>query len=945
MNKSKPAKKSDKGSGIHLLIGILTSIAILALSFTNAYEDQEASTYDFRFRLRNDFFGQPEQFHGISTIDIDDLALQSHGWPFTRDRHAALIQVLNQYNASMLGFDIFFYEPSKPFLPPGEIARMEKETLSKGEVIRLIRDYDQEFLHAAQASDIVYLAQTFEVSDKDAVFSVANLRDRSTEKDAAVEVLAGSSIPLNPALSPTLYHTTDMEVPLLDFIKASQGVGFALPKPDHDGIVRRYRLVLAYDGRVYFSLSLLMACDFLQVPLENIVFIPGKEIVLPNAHLPNGTMGEIRIPVTGRNEMLVNWAGPYHTTFRHLPYNLILDFAETEPRNLALKLAKKIAVQAPEQMEDDAAYLAHARASGGADLDPQLLIEMKYVVGDCMAIEQALQNNPDLSVEDYARSLGIPEAELPAVADILGSFFSRIKNNLLILNVLAENPERSLEEVGQQMGVSHLENIKLGVGILRDLMRQGGVSAEDHPLFFLDRITSAGLHGDETADRIITASDFENTVFFYGLTATGTHDLNPTPFGAREAMLGAHVNVFNTILTSNFLNRVPHWGNGLVILTLGLMIGLLVPRFRAVPGAAVVFIILSVYLVGAFLLFAQAGIWVDALGPMSTLIIGYLSITLYNYVQKEKEKEFVQGAFGHYLDPKVIEQLVANPTQLGQLGGDQRVMTAFFSDVASFSGISENLTPVQLVELLNEYLTEMCDIIGQHGGTIDKFEGDAIIAFYGAPIPVEDHAERAVLAAIDMQNKISELRTKWETENRMVELRQMWADQGRGEFFRVRMGINTGEMVVGNMGSKTRVDYTIMGDSVNLAARLEGAGKAYGVTTMISETTYRASRQDIEVRELDSIRVVGKDEPVRVYEILGRKGQVDPEKQEVADFYAEGLAMYKARKWDDAISFFEAGLKVSPEDGPCQIFLQRCLDYKQDPPSEEWDAVHALESK
>lgn len=410
-------------------------------------------------------------------------------------------------------------------------------------------------------------------------------------------------------------------------------------------------------------------------------------------------------------------------------------------------------------------------------------------------------------------------------------------------------------------------------------------------------------------------------------------------------MLGAHANVFNTIVTQNFLTRFPKWANVLIMIFFGLLIGFLVPRFKALPGATVIIALLAIYLVVSFLVFAQAGIWIDALGPIATLILGYLSITLYNYVQKEKEKEFVQGAFGHYLDPNVIANIVDNPDLLGQLGGDARVMTAFFSDVASFSTISEHLTPVELVETINEYLTEMCEIIAEHEGTIDKFEGDAIVAFWGAPIIQEDHAERAILAAIDMQLRMNDLRKKWEDEGTMLELREKWAAEGRGTFFGVRMGMNTGEMVVGNMGSKTRVDYTMLGDAVNLAARLEGAGKAYGVNTMISESTYLVTRALIEARELDSIRVVGKDEPVRVYEVLGRKGEVDAETMQVLDLFQMGLSKYRERHWEEAIDFFEQGLAINPDDAPCAIYIERCQAFLENPPSEDWDAVHNLDSK
>ena len=937
------------GGGPHLLIGVITSVVIAALSWTHFYQNQEASIYDTRFRTRNDIVGAPTQSPYISTIDIDDLALQTYGWPLTRDRHAELVDILDKYGSSMIGFDIFFYEPAQTLLSPDDVAGVERNSLTKEEVIQMIKDHDQDFLRSIKESDIVFLPQTFEIAEKGADFAADNLRKREADKNAALEALSKSFTPLPPDLSPNIFHTIDMDVPLLDFIEASEGIGFALPQPDHDGIVRRYRLALAYDGRVFYSLSLMMACNFLQVPIENIEFVPGKLVKLPNARLPDGTVADINIPVSDKGEMLVNWAGAYHGTFKHMPYNLIIDFAETDPGNRSLKLAKKIAAQDPDLLNDDQAYVELALQQGGEDLSPDLLLEMKYLVSDCLAMEQELSANPELTVETYvanfAAAVGIPAEEVPFVVDVLAGSFNRIKNNLHIYRILKENSEFSLQQVANQMGVTRLEEVKLGVGIIRDLIRRGGVKPEDHPLFFLDRITSAGLHGDEASDRIVTTEDFKDMAFFYGLTATGTHDLNPTPFGAREAMLGVHVNVFNTILTQNFLDRLPQCANTLIMLVLGILVGILIPRFKALPGAGVIFVILSVYVVGAFGAFIKMGYWIDVLGPVATLILGYLSITIYDYVQKEKEKEFVQGAFGHYLDPKVIDQLVENPEQLGQLGGDQRVMTAFFSDVASFSTISESLTPVELVELLNEYLTEMCDIIGDHGGTIDKFEGDAIIAFYGAPLKTDDHAVKSVLAAVDMQARITELRENWVETGKMEELREMWIEQGRGDFFHVRMGINTGEMVVGNLGSNSRVDYTIMGDSVNLAARLEGAGKAYNVATMISETTYRAAREVIDVRKLDSLRVVGRDEPVRVYEILGRAGEVAEKKMEVVEMYQAGLGLYKERQWTEAISTFENGLQIDPLDGPCRVFMERCQEYMQAPPPEDWDAVHVLDSK
>ena len=945
MEQKEPSKSSQKGRGTRLLIGVLISVAIVALSWTHFYQDQEASVYDFRFLLRNSLFGPPEQHRAVATVDIDDLALQTYGFPFTRDRHADLVNALYSYGGRMIGFDMFFYEPSIPELPPDKVTGIEQSTFSKEEVLGLIADYDRDFLQAIQRSDIVYLAQTFEVAEEGGTFASENLRDRTPEKLAAIRTLDRFSVPLSPGASSWLYHTTDIEVPLVDLVEASEGIGFALPKPDHDGIVRRYRLALIYNGRVYFSLGLLMACDYLQVPIQKVEFVQGKYVRLPDAHLLDGTVTDMEIPVSGRSEMLVNWAGPYHTTYRHLPYNLILDFAQSDPGNRALKAVKRVACNSPEAMEDPALFLQKAREMGAEGAADDILMDMGTRVSLTGMMESSLQDNPDLTIDAFAGMLGVPDEEAPAFAEGWGGPFSEIKNNLQILKILQEDANLTLQQIGERMGVSRLEQIQYGVGVLRYLIRQGGVKPEHHPLYFQDLITSGGLHGDLSVDRIVTADDFKDTVFFYGLTATGTHDLNPQPFGPREAMLGAHVNVFNTILTQNFLRRVPWWGNAAIMLGLGLLIGFLVPRFRALPGATIIILILAVHLVGAFLLFARVGIWVDVLGPIATLVIGYLSITIYSYIEKEKEKDFVQGAFGQYLDPRVVDQLVDNPNLVNQLGGDLRLMTAYFSDVASFSTISENLTPVELVELLNEYLTEMCDIIAEYDGTIDKFEGDAVVAFWGAPIIIEDHARLAVLATIDMQNKIAEMREKWKAEGRMEHLRKIWADQGRGEFFRVRMGINTGEMVVGNMGSRTRVDYTMMGDAVNLAARLESGAKPYGIDTLISESTYLATRDLIVAREIDSIRVVGKDEPARVYEVYGRTGEVDDAKLQMVDIYGQGMTAYRVRKWDDAIAYFEEGLKLDPADGPCAVFIQRCQDYKTDPPPETWDAVYTMDSK
>ncbi len=344
------------------------------------------------------------------------------------------------------------------------------------------------------------------------------------------------------------------------------------------------------------------------------------------------------------------------------------------------------------------------------------------------------------------------------------------------------------------------------------------------------------------------------------------------------------------------------------------------PRFRFIVS----FVLLAVYFVFCFIAYIYFDVVFAMSYTLTAAILGFLTINVYLFIEERKEKSFIKNAFGQYLSPKVIDKLVEDPSALS-LGGERREMTAFFSDVQGFSTISESLTPDELVQLLNEYLTEMCNIIADFDGTIDKFEGDAIIAFWGAPLNQPNHASLACLACIEMQKRLSDLRKKW-------------AEEGKPQLL-VRMGVNSGPMVVGNMGSLSRMDYTIMGDSVNLAARLEGANKFYKIYTMISEHTYQQAINEIEVRELDTIRVVGRSEPITVFEILDNKGNVTGERAKAIEIFHQGLALYKKQQFKEAAVVFESVLEIMPMDGPSQTYIDRCYDYIDNSPGDAWDGV------
>ncbi|MCH8156871.1 MAG: CHASE2 domain-containing protein, partial [Nitrospinae bacterium] len=430
----------------------------------------------------------------------------------------------------------------------------------------------------------------------------------------------------------------------------------------------------------------------------------------------------------------------------------------------------------------------------------------------------------------------------------------------------------------------------------------------------------------------VGAAELEGKMVLVGGTAAGTHDIHTSPYGPLYPGVEVHANVIENVIQGDFLIR-PDWLrvlDVLMILISGLLLGVIAKFFKAYAMAVVMVLGVLGYVGVDYYLFLEKGLWINTIYPVLTQVFVYSGITLFRFAFEERQKRFIKGAFSQYLAPAVVDRLVENPEYL-KLGGERKVLTAFFSDVAGFSTISEKLEPEELVELLNDYLTEMTDIIMEYEGTVDKFEGDAIIAFFGAPIPYDDHARRTCHAALDMQKRLAEKRAEWKR-------------QGKHELF-MRIGINTGPMVIGNMGSKTRMDYTMMGDSVNLAARLEGVNKQYKTYTMISEFTYEQTKEHVEVRELDLIRVVGKREPVRVYELIGKKGEMADVLRRVLPVYNEGLKFYRKQQWEEAINCFQKALEIDAEDGPSLTYLERCTDFQDKPPPDDWDGVFSMTTK
>ena len=425
--------------------------------------------------------------------------------------------------------------------------------------------------------------------------------------------------------------------------------------------------------------------------------------------------------------------------------------------------------------------------------------------------------------------------------------------------------------------------------------------------------------------------NLRNKIVIVGATATGIYDLRVTPFSAVYPGVEIHATVIDNILHQNFLQHSA-WTSFLDvcnIILFGFIMGIAVHRLRAVQGILLALGLMVAFVIINTAIFSRFNTWLNMVYPVLTMATVYLGITVYRYVTEEREKKKIRGAFQYYLTASVINEMLKDPTKL-KLGGDKKDLSVLFSDIRGFTTVSEKLTPEELVHLLNEYLTVMTDIVFKYDGLLDKYMGDAIMAVFGAPLDQPDHALRACRTALGMMAELGVLQKKWLAEGRPV--------------LNIGIGINTGEMVVGNMGSQMRFDYTVMGDSVNLGSRLEGINKEYGTNIVISEFTQSSVKDALFCRELDSVRVKGKKLPVRIYELIGERAS-SQDKAAFVNLFEEGLAKYKQGLWDEAIAVFRRVLEIRPGDPPSELYIKRCQMLKENPPEGEWDGVFTMTTK
>jgi len=449
------------------------------------------------------------------------------------------------------------------------------------------------------------------------------------------------------------------------------------------------------------------------------------------------------------------------------------------------------------------------------------------------------------------------------------------------------------------------------------------------PRFAFADVLTSRIQQDMGRDSILATDVFRDRIVIIGSTATGLHDIKANPLARAVPGVELQATVLANLLRGDFVRRWPGTAMLLVLFAACLATGAAARVWRHGSGGVAVFggMLVLLAVVGQL---ALSGLhqFAPIVTPMLGVTLTFFVVTVINHFTERRQSRLVRGIFEHYVDRSVVQTLLRDPQRV-RLGGETRNCSVMFSDVASFTSISESLKPEQVVQFMNIYLNAMTDIIISEGGFVDKFVGDEIVAIFGAPSDEPEHTIRSCSASLRMGARLRELQPIFEEAG---VTREVFA----------RTGISSGEVVVGNMGSENRMNYTAMGNAMNLGARIEGVNKIYGTRTLVSANTVDYAKSRFVFREIDTVRVKGKDIGVRIYDLIGFREAVSADRVRLVHQFEAALGLYRAGDWRAAQSAFEALAKAG--DAPSQTFATRCAAYAAAPPAN-WDGIYTMQGK
>lgn len=921
--------------GLILIVGIL--------GIMDAFNNIDNSIYDLLLRA----VPEPPAAEEIVFVDVEDLSLEVVGtWPWPRDVLADTLIRMKELGARSATFDIEYLSPSQGGIDPEALADIpgkfdesqglvvsvmeqlaeaaaagqfhpaelpeisgsvvESDILPtleslRGSVDRLFRDNDDYFGRAVQFFGNTWLTVNYNnvmsstEEDKEYVrqrMLMDNVEDpdnfiyRNNRKTIADQNMEEG---FSPAISVMM--------------RRAAGAGFTNVIVDADGLRRRVELLHKSGDKYLGQLVFAPMMDLLDV--ESIQR-KSRALILKNALLPGSdTRKDITIPLDRNGHMLINWLHrTYAESFIHIPVIALRYLDEYEAQIIS---CLRWLYEDCYLLAADGSWLDYYTGAYSLLEEYAMLKEAKEaMLAGCEGFD--VEGNPlgiSISHQDYQDYFAARQQFFTNCGDFLNG--------------------DSLQQITTR---------------LEELAQEGADTAEIE--YFLTAVEETYAIFREYLDGYNTSfgelkAQLDGAFCILGNSATGTTDMGATPFEARYANVGTHGNVYNTIVSEQFITPLNwewvYFPIVLVTLLLTLFLAGKKQRTQLVGGLLGVLAIP----IGALLLMRFGRIYAPITATFIVTFLTYMADVIFRFLYAEHDKRFLRQAFSTYLSKDIVDDLVNNPESLA-LGGSEKNVTALFSDIKSFSTLSEQLSAPQLVSILNEYLTTMSDVILENQGTIDKYIGDAIVSFFGAPMDVPDHAFRACASAVRMKQMEQKLN------------QQLVADGTLPMSILTRIGINTGKMVIGNMGTDKKMNYTMMGNNVNIAARLEGVNKAYSSWVLVSESTWTEANSGehqgkLLARRLDKVRVMGIEKPVQLYNIMGFVSEMTEEEKESVEVFHHALDLYLQRNFQQALDLFKKAGQLNQQDKTPDVFVERCQKFIKTPPASDWSGVMTMSTK
>jgi len=954
--KDKPVKTSRPGTAF--LLGLLATAAVAAVHLVGFDHRVELLTLDMRFRR----FGTAPPNDNIVHVDIDDRSLEQLGrWPWPREQIAGIVDVLGECGARGIVLDVIFPWPQQPRLVSAacDLYQADRaELLGTGQPVPIFDD--ARLAESLETHGRVYLPMHIDFHAKPPAMANESLRKILATRPAATrEQLAEEGLRLSES-ELRAFKQSMIEVHVQSLVFAQPDIDLetvrrrVLPEIDEnvltwqrDVLRKAYLRSRAIQSLQRFTLSpdRLRACPVRQgritpplVLFAQRCYRSGFVTFEPDA---DGVVRRIPLLGYGDGKLYPQFAlslASSELASRHGGSAEITASAGAVTIALADGTRRKIPI------DEEGFMLINWPQRGTGDKHP--LHISTAAVGSIHLQKQRMRKNRDL-IRHYqlawAKAVGHDMLRLFEKADSL--YLRRIEAQRKRLYALLYEPADvppPLEELRkQEQQVERDLNLMLSE-IYEDFYLRGAPEEIKQLTTRTRKTISRLLRENERIEaEIVTQLNrlkaiVDGKICIIGSTATGAADFVPTPVYKRTPGVVVHSNIFNTIVSGAFVRKAGPGYNLLAIILAGLIVSLLAATRPVMLQAGPAMIILAgAYTIGnSMLLFARWSVWLVMVSPLAAMAGSFLIVSAYRQLTEERAKRRIRSMFAHALSPTLVDQLIANPS-LARLGGERRELSCFFSDLAGFTSLSERLQEQETVRLLNRYFDRMTDVIQtRHGGYLNKFLGDGIFAFFGAPIPQTDHSRRALAAALDCRNELEELN------------RAMAGELPEAVRLKCRIGITTGQVMVGNCGSSQRMDYTAIGDCVNLASRLESANKFFGTQILVAEESLKRQYDDIFLaRPLGQVLVVGKKEPIGIWELVGRMEEAPGKQVQAFADFAHGLELFSNREFGPAAEVFENYLRDTPDDTAARIYLGLCRQYLAAPPEPQWQPVLKLTEK